>query len=205
METNSPTSHPGQEPLPVKKKSGCGCGCFLTGCLLFILLTVVPLIGGGLYLTSLSHEDWGDKIIWLVKNEYFSKGVKQLIKMSENMSENEKKELIKIYEDIVESFDRLPTAQQATVKKDLVIVIKTFIKNPDSKTPPPEFQELLQLMSPGMIDLTAPAEMPLPEPQRQPSNPPTSTSNPYDFGPGTTSPLPQEQPKAPTKDNKFDF
>ncbi len=203
MEINSPSSNPGQVPLPVKKKSGCGCGCFLTGCLIFILLTVVPLIGGGIYVASLSEEDWGNKIIWLVKNKSFSAGFKNGIRNSNKMSEDEKKALIQVYEGIVESFDRLPPAQQTKVKKDIVIVIKTFIKHPDTKTPPPEFQEILLLMNPGMIDLTTPAETNLPAPLKTPTQP--STTNPYDFGPGTTTPLPQEQPKAPTEDNKFDF
>lgn len=201
--------------VPPKKKGGCcGCGCFLSGCLILIFLIFGPVIGGSVYLASLSDAEWGDKIIWLVKNKSFSDGFKNGIRESKGMTEDEKKIFIQTYEELVDNYDRLTPDQQHKVKDDLVKVFKAFLKNPDAKTPPPELIDLMQLLQPGMIDNTAPDVTTEQTNNTQPQ--PTQPTNTYDFGGDNsnsnptptqpTQPQPVTNPQEPTPpQNNFDF
>jgi hypothetical protein len=207
MDMTNPTDAASQPP---KKKGGCcGCGCFLSGCLILILMIVLPIVGGGVYFASLTNEQWGDKIMWLVKNPSFATGFKNGIQESKEMSDDEKKAFIQMYDELVENYDHLEPAQQAKVKQDLIVVIKAFIKDPDTKTPPPELMDLMQILQPGMLDMTAPDGTPAttpPPPGAQNTQP--TDANPYDFGNTPQTPQPPQQPPQqvqPPAENKDQF
>jgi hypothetical protein len=132
--------------VPQKKKSGCG--CFAIGCIALIILIVLPFAGGGLYLASLDDEDLGGVLVTFMTHPEFSKGFRSAIEDSPKMTADQKKQVLKVYDQFVNNYDSLTAEQQKSIKKNIFVVAQKIITDSESfgKNPPKEFFDIISLL-----------------------------------------------------------
>ncbi len=133
------------------KKKGSGCSCFLIGCLIIIALVLIPIIGGSIYIITLDDLAWGSKIVGLIKHKRFSEGFKNGIKEADNLSNKQKQALIQFYDQFLTDYDSLSKENQEIIDRNIYIVIKKIIFEPEKfeEEPPKEFLEILSILNLG--------------------------------------------------------
>lgn len=191
----------------IKKKRGCG--CFLMGCFIVFLLCALPVIGGFVYLATLKDSDYGHLAMSVLKNEDFAKGIKEAIQESGDMSEQDKAAFVMLYDTLVAKYDSLPADKREAVDRDLVVVVRKAIANPDGfgKEPPQELLDIMTTLGIGtnlpsattpMATTPTPSNTPAPiDSQGTPKN-----QDPYSFDlPAANKPQVDDN----MEDSKYDF
>lgn len=165
-----------------EKKKRSGCSCLLMGCGALMALILLPVAAGFVALSMVSDEFYGEKIMLVLKHPAFMEGIKEGIEESSEMSEKEKKVLLNFYDQLVSEYDKLPPEKQQLIHKNMIVVIKKAVSNPQAfeKEPPKEFQEMIQILGYPELDLDKLQEelkqMQQNMPQNLPSQNPASTN-----------------------------
>lgn len=152
------------EPGTELKKKRSGCSCLLTGCGALAALILLSIAAGFVALSMVSDEFYGEKIMVVLKHPVLMEGIKEGISGSSEMSEKEKKVLLNFYDQLVSEYDKLPPKKQQVIHKNMIVVIKKAVANPQAfeKEPPKEFQEMIQIL--GYPELNINADQPPEEP-----------------------------------------
>ncbi|MBU0505834.1 MAG: hypothetical protein ABII18_08935 [bacterium] len=205
-----------QEP----KKNKSGCGCLAIGFFALILLFLLPIIGGGIYLYTLDDADIGSLVVKVAKHPSFVEGFKEEIMTNKELPENQKVMLLGIYDNFLAKYDSLSPDKKEKVNKNIFIVLKKLLTEADKydKAPPPEFVELIAILSmdDDFINIVNKMEeqvKKIEEMQKTGELPETLTQNPaskttssigQDSEPETTT-LPEPEPIDNTTTEDYDF
>ncbi|MBF0105317.1 MAG: hypothetical protein HQM16_08325 [Deltaproteobacteria bacterium] len=136
----------GTDGVTGKKKSGCG--CFLMGCLVVLLIIVGSVIGGGVYISSTDDATWGKMIASFISNPKYSEDIKKGIQGSTEVTQEQKQAFIALYDTFLLQYNNLPEDQKHIVQKNIFVVIKKIITNPQSldHEPPAELLEIIKVL-----------------------------------------------------------
>lgn len=136
------------------KKRGSGCSCLAIGCVVLIVVLLLPVAAGFVALSLVDDAFYGEKIMLIIKQPAFVDGAREALEKNSKLSERKKKLLVNFYDQLISEYDRLPAEKQRVIHTNIVVVLRQALFNPDGfeKNPPPELKEMIQLLGYPELD-----------------------------------------------------
>lgn len=126
-----------------KKKKGPG--CFLIGCLVAIVLFILPVGGTIFYLFSLSTDDIGQVVVNSLQNPSLSQAIKAAINESQELNAEEKKYILTVYDNFLTNYPSFSPEQQKKFRKIIYAVVKKISQDSQVWTTQ-ELNELMEIL-----------------------------------------------------------